>query len=435
MMKKYYTAYFFSMLFFSIFLALVSCNIDYSKLFSDDSISPDRGYTADELLLFYNLAKLAAIDYNGMDDEALDNLGNEIKYDVKTNTTEYSSKYGVEEVKGSAAFVYPTADAPSGGWPLLISMHHTLLRDVEAPSFVTEKAPSFSFGNIAQFEPSLHPILLASGMGFVVYAPDMLGFGSSKKRVHPFMNKAYLMSDIFLGLESVIKTLEQDGIMINKQKIFITGYSHGAWVATQFYEYLNTNHPNYNVIAGVSSAGIYYIRGLVDDLLARETSSLPLFFPYMIYGYLGSNTLTGVSYADFFKPPYNALDFEGDLFNGEHNNKYVDEKLTSKIADLYNAAFIANHSTGIYADFWTQALTDSVNPWKASGTLLIIHHIDDEVSPLAQVNGFITDMKAVAGQNNANIQSNIGTWGEGSSHEATALKTYIDGLYWLVKQK
>lgn len=425
-----------------------SCTIDFDNLFSKTHTS-NRGYTLDELELFYNFAKLATIEYNNLDKNHLDELGDKLSHAVRTHTIEYSSKYQSEDITSSAAIAYPQHNVPNGGWPLLISVHHTLLKDDEAPTILFNNNGSFSFENIADFDPNLHPLLLSSSLGFVVYAPDLLGFGSSREKGHPFMNKDMLVYDIMQGLEASIQSLQDMDIAINTQRIFITGYSHGAWLATQVYRALNTDpvySGKYNVEAGVSSAGVYNLHSLVVDLLSKEKSGLPLFFPYMLYGYEISNTLA-IDYSEYYKEPYASLDFAGDLFNGINDNKYVDNKLSSRNQELYHDDFINGYGTSAtYRLFREQLRSDTVTPWKLSGKYLLIHHEDDEVAEISQIDTFVSDMKAVLNQTSDNVETHIGRlhdtnnidtrWGDpnSSAHEATAIVTYITGLYWLVEK-
>ena len=422
----------------------ISCGIDFGNSFPKDTNTGEIGYHYDEIELFFNFADLATRKYKWKSDDNFDYLSaikKEIKYNVKTKNIYFNSYYLKEPVRSSAALMYPTASPPEGGWPLFVTMHHTVVENRLAPTNVLARNRDFSLETLSDFDPHLHPLLLAASTGYAVYQPDFLGLGASKEKMHPFMYSRALVDDVLKGLDATIEEYNRMKIPINTKKIVVVGFSHGGWLASHVYREININHSSkYTVVGGVSSAGVYDIRTFLTSFLQSERTSLEAFIPYTLHGYKAVNKVDKavdieINYDDIYNPNYAELDFDG-MFSGNHPEKYIDNSLSSVISETYSSNFINNHQTDRkYASLWQQIQKDSIKTWKLSGKFYIIHHEKDVLIPISQVRKFITDLKGVSGQVQENIEEYIGEWGQPNSiqHESTAIIHYIIGLHWLLQ--
>ncbi len=422
----------------------ISCGIDFENSFPKDSSSGEIGYYYDEIELFFNFADLATRKYKWKSDDTVDHLQairEAIKYNVKTKNIVFESTYKQESIQSSAALMYPTAPPPKDGWPLFVTMHHTVVENSLAPTEVLARNRDFSLDSISGFDPHLHPLLLSASTGFAVYQPDFVGLGASKDKMHPFMYSKILVKDIIKGLDAAVDEYKAIGIPINTKKIVLVGFSHGAWLTTHVYRALNTDPhyaSKYTIVGGVSSAGVYDLRSFLTSFLQTEKTSLEAFIPYTLQGYKSLKNVgidIGIDYDTIYNSPYASLDFV-DMFSGDHTEKYIDNLLSSVMAETYTRNFIDNHATDpAYAGMWEQIKKDSIIPWKLSGKIYIIHHEKDALIAIEQVRKFIADLKAVSGQVQEDIEEYIGEWGQADAiqHESTAIIHYIIGLHWLLQ--
>jgi dipeptidyl aminopeptidase/acylaminoacyl peptidase len=184
------------------------------------------------------------------------------QYDVTTYKLNYLSRDSDNQlVTVSGLIAVPDKNTPS---PLLSFQHGTTFIETEAPSY-----------HLAV--DTRHPEILFASLGYIVFSPDYIGYGSSKDETHPYLQRQP-SADIVIDMLAAGKTWLDKENIITTQQIFLTGYSEGGYVTMAALEALQkkTGSANFTVTGAVLGAGPYDLYEALNTLLYR-LSSLPEF--------------------------------------------------------------------------------------------------------------------------------------------------------------
>jgi pimeloyl-ACP methyl ester carboxylesterase len=159
-----------------------------------------------------------------------------------------------KQVMASALVTVPVKPAGATS-PVLALQHGTTSRDAEAPS--------------NEVAASKMPVVLAS-TGYIVLAPDYVGYGSSKGQPHPYLLAAPSAS-VLVDLLTAAKYWRQTTGVRDNRQLFFAGYSEGAYVAMAAARSLaaGTSPHTQNLALVVTGGGPYNVTATLDALLQR----------------------------------------------------------------------------------------------------------------------------------------------------------------------
>ena len=177
------------------------------------------------------------------------------RYAVKTYRLEYLTLGGDgKQVLASALVSVPVKPAGATS-PVLTLSHGTTSQDAEAPS-----------NHAVASEVS---VVLASS-GYIVLAPDYVGYGSSKSQPHPYLLAAPSASVLVDMLTAAKYWRQTTGVSDNRQ-LFFAGYSEGAYVAMAAARSLaggaSPHAKNLGLV--VAGGGPYNVTATLDAVLQR----------------------------------------------------------------------------------------------------------------------------------------------------------------------
>jgi len=294
MMKSLYLAF----LFLSFFLYACGGGGSAKKSLTDDQSS-----------VFYSLSNKTN---NSLSDiqtvvDSIDELShlNPI-YDVTTYKLEYNTfNTKNEEIKVSGLVAVPNTVAAS---PILSFQHGTIFKNNSAPSFqlkVSKKSPEILFASL----------------GYIVFSPDYIGYGTSFGEEHPYLQKNPSADSVIDMLKAGKFFLKKEGIATNN-KLFLTGYSQGGYVTMAALEALqNAQENDLSVTAAVLGAGPYDVYTILNELL-HHINKLPSSFDKEIIKTLKSFLIkkdADVSFDDAFLQHYLNKDKSDDVYRWKPN--------------------------------------------------------------------------------------------------------------------
>ena len=157
-----------------------------------------------------------------------------------------------QTVKASGLVSVPNKPAGAKS-PVLSYQHGTIFRDAEAPS-----------NNAVASEIS---VVMAS-LGYIVLAPDYVGYGVSKGVPHPYL-QAGPMAPWVIDFLTAAKTWRQQTGVYDNQQLFLTGYSEGGYATMAAHRALQAgNLPHLQQLRMVvPGAGPYNVQATLDSLI------------------------------------------------------------------------------------------------------------------------------------------------------------------------
>ena len=177
------------------------------------------------------------------------------QYDVNTYKLEYLSQDTHNNLLTvSALLAIPAKNTPS---PILSFQHGTTFYHAEAPS-------------LQRKVNKRHPEILLASLGYIVFSPDYIGYGSSEGEAHPYLQKQPSADIVIDMLKAGKAWLDKEKIVSNKQ-LFLTGYSEGGYVTMAALEALHhqTTNTNFTISGAVLGAGPYDLHLTLKTLLGK----------------------------------------------------------------------------------------------------------------------------------------------------------------------
>jgi dienelactone hydrolase len=204
-----------------------------------------------------------------------------------------------EEVSG--ALMVPTGAAPqcSGPRPIVLYAHGTQV--LKAVNIADPTDPNNDEG-----------VLIAAmfaAQGYIVVAPNYVGYDSSSAAYHPFLNEDAQSKDMIDALTAARSALGKvlASTTTDNGKLFITGYSQGGYVAMATHKAMQAAHMT--VTAAGTMSGPYALEATGDFTVTGHVGLYStLFYPMLITSYeraygnaYGS---PGATTADFYEAAY-----------------------------------------------------------------------------------------------------------------------------------
>jgi hypothetical protein len=215
----------------------------------------------------------------------------------------------------TAVFVPGGAGAAcSGTRPVLLYAHGTTTTKSYNLADQSRHATTGAFTNAAGNEGALLMAMYAA-QGFIVVAPNYLGYDASSLNYHPYLNAEAQAVDMIDGLRAAKAHLATTAGTKPSAKLFVTGYSQGGHVAMATHRALERdNAGEFTVTASVGMSGPYNLVGFGDVVTGPGpiNAGATLFVPLLLTGYQRAygNMYTQPSQA--FQAPY-AATIEGLL--------------------------------------------------------------------------------------------------------------------------
>lgn len=244
------------------------------------------------------------------------------EYDVSVYKITYAVNHKAQNITASGVIAIPDGvESP----PILIDNHGTLQRDQWAPSYASKSGFIYRFTEFAS-------------AGYIVLAPDYIGFGASANVFHP-----WLLPEP--GAEAVVKIIQAGkGILEDhgysySEAIFLTGFSEGANIVLGAQRRIEQDKSlNINLVASSPASGAYDMNYTFTNRIIGNTPSEAIGGAYMIitlrevYGW--NDPLT-----TFFKEPY-----AGELQRLLNEpGTFEDNFFTENVVSIDYATGVLNH--------------------------------------------------------------------------------------------
>lgn len=286
-----------------------------------------------------------------------------------------SIRYNTVDPRGnpivaSGAIFFPSADVDYQRKGTILGVHYTLGANYEVPS-----------QKMAVMEG------LFSLFGYAVVAPDYIGYGASKDKVHPYydvVSTGQASADMLLAAKEYFASISRK----MSHKVTVMGYSQGGQSSLSFLRFVETE-PLYQdafVINQVfAGGGAYDLIKSYDTFVAKDYSSQPVTIPLLILGINYGENLDLDLKQMFAEPLYS--NYEEWIISKKYTTDEVsammgETKLTKIMApqafDTTNPntkkfrAGLRNNSLIIYG---------KITNWVPKAKITLLHATDDTIVP------------------------------------------------------
>ena len=280
------------------------------------------------------------------------------RYPVRVyRLTYHTSTPEGQQTTASGAVLMPVAPSPLS---VLSYQHGTQLPGSEG------QAPSYYAAGSDVW--SVVSVLAASG--YVVAAPDYLGYGASKALPHPYEHATSLASASADMLRATREFCQQQNISVN-QKNFLLGYSEGGYATMALHKLLEAKYAaTLPVTASAPGAGAYHKTAFARYILnATQPLSFLSTYVWVLRTYDQVYALNR-PYSFYYQEPY-ATQLQADPFGA------VPGQADQLFAASFRQAVLTNSDAAL-----SNALADNdIYDWKPVAPLALFHGTADDYVP------------------------------------------------------
>ena len=348
-------------LFFSaaLLICVISCEKEKKEEQHDHLVSSEKidSITVDQTKTALSLVSVLYPEAQGMIDNAI--------YDIDVYKIVYKTSFKGSEIVASGIICLPAA---SGNFPLLSFQNGTNTLHSNAPSL----------------NPQIPSIKLLQSMGtfgYIILMADYLGFGESAQILHPYYHRESnddAVIDLIRACDELL--LMNEIIASDDGKLFLMGYSQGAWATLSALNALENNLSlEKEILAASCGAGAYDMIEVAKHIFQLEVYRAPYYLPYFIESHI-RNGLLNESLQKYFNEPYASL-IPG-LFDGNKGGGAISNQLTDSVPLLVTANLLENFETGAeFQSLREELLKNSVEAWSSNTKLMFFHGDSDKDVP------------------------------------------------------
>ena len=306
----------------------------------------------------------------------LKEISDHMDHGVDVYKITYMTKFDGKDIMASGIVSIPITE---GAFPLLSFQNGTNTQNSNAPSV----NPGNELYTLLEFMASA---------GFVVSAPDYLGFGASKAMFHPYLDKESTVQTVTDMLRAVNELLSNH---LNKEvskELYITGYSQGGWATAQLQKTIEQSATGeFDLKASACGAGPYDLKLVNDYILAQTEYPMPYFIGYIFNSYINLDDIKN-SPSDVFKLPYSDRILK--LYDGTKSGEEINDQLTTITDLLFTEEYRTTANTNTkFSTVISTLEKNSVSAWKTNIPTLLLHgSADNYVPPTTSANlysGFV----------------------------------------------
>jgi alpha/beta superfamily hydrolase len=218
--------------------------------------------------------------------------------DIAVYRINYTTVGGAnEDTTATGALMVPSGlDAKCRGpRPIVLYAHGT----------TTERMYDITNLGDAENAEGLYLAAFFAAQGYIVVAPNYVGYGASPLTYHPYLNGDQQSKDMIDALTAARSALPAPAARetTSDGRLYVTGYSQGGYVAMATQRAMEA--AGMRVTASAPMSGPYALAAFVDAVyFGRVTSSAPLLFTFLVTAYQRSYGNVYASAADVFEPKY-----------------------------------------------------------------------------------------------------------------------------------
>ncbi|MFT4031781.1 MAG: lipase family protein [Siphonobacter sp.] len=282
-----------------------------------------------------------------------------VQYGVKTYRITYNTtNTDGTTIQASGALIIPAIESAV---PMVSYQHGTISSDSQAPSY-------FGTTTDSQF------ITMMASLGYVIVAPDYIGYGASNAYPHPYEHRSSLAQASLDLLRAAKEYFKKNNTSSWDGRLYLTGYSEGGYATMSLYKKMqDETSSEFNLRAVSVGSGAYNKTAFMNYLVNTSTGTTVEYnrlYAWVLTTYNRVYELNrSMSY--YFKEPY-ASQIEANVS-------------TASLGVSFNTIFTDSFKTalndGTDTAFINAVKDNDVYDWKPNTTLWMYHGTADDLVP------------------------------------------------------
>jgi len=262
----------------------------------DDSTTERGAVLAAQLLTKVTIAQIDG----GTAASGLQPLSGAAQCDVELRYLTYMTRDPAgAPASATAGVLVPTgtAAACTGERPVVLYAHGTTLTQTK------------NLANVSSDSEGSLLMAMFAAQGFIVVAPNYLGYDRSSLAYHPYLHAEGQAADMVDGLRAAKTHIAAESPTKASAKLLITGYSQGGHVAMATHKVIERDHSaEFTVTAAGPMSGPYNLVKFVDVLVGPGpiAAGATLFGPLLITSYQQAYGNIYSNISDVYQAPYSS---------------------------------------------------------------------------------------------------------------------------------
>jgi pimeloyl-ACP methyl ester carboxylesterase len=256
---------------------------------------------------------------------------------------------GTSIIASGAVLVPDTKDS----LPLISMQHGTIAGDEQAPSNYKSSSEAYQFGSVF------------SSVGYIVAAPDYIGYGASANLPHPYEHNRSL-AQASLDMLRATKEFIADQKVNWNQRLYTAGYSEGGYATMALQKKLETEAPGeFNLVASSIGAGAYDKPAFMRYVVGNKTSGSGEVNRLYLWVLLTYDRVYGLNRpaSYYFREPY------ASRVKTSGKNALINVSFNDALTDEFKAAV----QNGTDAAFIKAVNDNAIHDWKPATPTRLYH--------------------------------------------------------------
>ena len=288
-------------------------------------------------------------------------------YDVSVHRITYPVQHRGGTITASGVIAIPK---DLKGASILLDNHGTLQRSTFAPSLAGQGDFVYSFMEFAS-------------AGYIVFAPDYIGFGESVQEFHPWLLAEPGIEAIVEIIQSGREWLDENEVDYN-DRIFMTGFSQGANMGLAAQRSIEQNQPQINLVASSLNSGAYDMDYTFTRRILGTTAAEALAGAYIIVA-LSEFYDWKEPMSTYFKEPYaveiqNMLDASVPFIDSFFSTNQLSTDFangTLSHENLYQESFLTDFRDNPSNPVKLRLIENNVHIWGPTTPMILYYGKDD----------------------------------------------------------
>lgn len=296
-------------------------------------------------------------------------IRNDIKaYRLTYTTTNTDGK----TITASGALIVPLV---ANAVPMLSMQHGTITSDSDAPSNFESSSEAYTYGSVF------------ASQGYIVAAPDYIGYGASKDMPHTYEHRNGLATASLDMLRAAREFLTSQSVIAWDNRLFIAGYSEGGFATMSLQKKLEEETGNeFNLVESSCGAGAYDKPAFMKQIINETTTGVDYVNRLYIWVLLTYDRIYGLNrpMTYYFKEPY------ASQITKEGKDVSINVSLNTTFTDSFKKAV----NDGTDKAFLAAVADNDVHDWKPRTPTHLYHGTADEIVAFLNSQNAYDAMKA-----------------------------------------